>query len=438
MEIIEKNTSRVLLVDDEENVLSSLKRLLFDEDFEVLTATSGSAGLDMLREKEMSVIISDQRMPQMSGAEFLARSEKISPDTVRIILTAYADTDSAIRAINEGGVYRYVSKPWQDRELLAIIREAAQRYNLLRENRRLVQLTARQNKELKKWSEELELHVQLQTLDLNNQNQELNRLNERLRSRVKDFLRAFSSLIELRGKAVSSHSNNVSMISGEIAVMAGLSEQEAGAVRTAGQLHDLGKIGVPDVVLIKDPWELGPEAAREYRRHSVRGQAALAALEEFNEAGLLVRHHHEAWNGSGFPDGLKKDAIPVGARIIAIADLFDRLARKAGAAGLKEVLKKIKTDSGKLFDPVLYAPLEKLALERGRDFICGTPEEDEIELGLDALEPGMTLSRDLHSGTGLLLLGRGSVLNKSSLDVLKKYYNLDPAQGGFFIKRPGN
>ncbi len=435
MAATEKRKPRVLLVDDEENVLNSIKRLLFDEDLEVFTAVSGTAGLDILKEYEIAVIISDQRMPQMSGAEFLSRAEKISPDTVRIILTAYADTTSAIEAINEGGVYRYISKPWKDRELSGIIRQSVQRYHLLRENRLVALLTLKQNKELKTWSEELEKHIKQQTLDINNQNLELQRLNERLRSRLKDFLRVFSNLIELRGKGVSSHSNNVSMISGELARMTGLPEQETETIRTAAQLHDIGKIGAPDVVLIKDPWELEPEAAREYRRHSIRGQAALAALEEFNEAGVLIRHHHEAWNGSGFPDGLKKDGIPFGARIIAIADMFDRLFRKSGLLGLKDVLKKIKNDSGKLFDPQLYAPLEQLVIARGRDFMCDPPEEDEIELCMDALEPGMALSRDLHSGTGLLLLGRGSVLNKSSLDVLKKYYNLDPSQGGFFIKR---
>ncbi|MDA8091501.1 MAG: response regulator [Nitrospiraceae bacterium] len=431
----EKKPARLLLVDDEENVLRSLQRLLFEEDLEILTATSGAAGLDILREKELAVIVSDQKMPHMSGAEFLAQAAKVSPDTVRIILTAYADTGSAIKAINDGGVYRYISKPWNDGELAGIIREAVERYALVRENKRLAELTARQNEELRKWSVELEMYVQRQTIDLSNKNRELVRINERAQGRLQDFLRVLSSMIELRGKTVSSHSNNVAAISVELARMTGLSEAETGILGIAAQLHDIGKIGLPDVILLKEPWDLAADAAAQYRRHSVRGQTALAALEEFNEAGVLIRHHHEAWDGSGFPEGLRRSDIPVGARIIAMADRLDRLAGKAGPGGLQDVLRSIKGGSGKLFDPGLYGPLETLVREKGWDIIFfSSGGKEEMVLGLDALEPGMELSRDLHSGTGLLLLGRGAVLTQANIAVLKRCFSLDPSQGGFFIK----
>ena len=137
--------NRILFVDDEENVLRSLKRLFMSEDYTVLTALSGPDGLAVLKEVEVPVIISDQRMPVMTGAEFLEKSRELSPDSVRIILTGYADVEAAIGAINRGGAYRYVSKPWNDNELLLVIKDAFDKYRLVKENKYLTELTIQQN-----------------------------------------------------------------------------------------------------------------------------------------------------------------------------------------------------------------------------------------------------------------------------------------------------
>jgi DNA-binding NtrC family response regulator len=133
--------NRILFVDDEENVLRSLKRLFMSEDYTVLTALSGPDGLAVLKEVEVPVIVSDQRMPVMTGAEFLEKSRELSPDSVRIILTGYADVEAAIGAINRGGAYRYVSKPWNDNELLLVIKDAFDKYRLVKENKYLTKLT---------------------------------------------------------------------------------------------------------------------------------------------------------------------------------------------------------------------------------------------------------------------------------------------------------
>ena len=128
--------------------------------------------LPSLKDIEVPVIVSDQRMPVMTGAEFLETSRRLSPDAVRIILTGYADVDAAIGAINRGGAYRYVSKPWNDSDLLLVIKDAFEKYRLVRENQYLTELTIKQNEELKKWSVELELYVQQHTIDLTKQNKE--------------------------------------------------------------------------------------------------------------------------------------------------------------------------------------------------------------------------------------------------------------------------
>ncbi len=179
-----KEAIRVLFVDDEENVLKSLKRLFLDEDIEILTASSGKEGLDLLKGNEVSVIVSDQRMPEMTGVEFLEKTTRISPNSVRILLTGYADINAVVSAINKGGVYRYIAKPWNDSDLMIAVLNAAERYRLVKENRRLTELTKKQNEELKKWGAELELYVQQQTIDLTNQNKELKKLTGKLKEEL--------------------------------------------------------------------------------------------------------------------------------------------------------------------------------------------------------------------------------------------------------------
>jgi len=122
-------SGKVLFVDDEENILRAISRLFLDEPYVVLTAISGAAGLEVLRrEPDVCVIVSDQRMPGMSGAEFLAQSRTVTPDAVRLVLTGYADIAAAVDAINKGGAWKYLAKPWKDEEFLQTVREALERY----------------------------------------------------------------------------------------------------------------------------------------------------------------------------------------------------------------------------------------------------------------------------------------------------------------------
>lgn len=192
-----KDTRAILFVDDEENVLRSLKRLFLDEPYQLFTAPSGKAGLELLGKQAFAVIVSDQRMPEMSGSDFLAKAREIQPDAVRIVLTGYADVNAAISAINEGGAYRYIAKPWNDTDLVLTIRDAVDTYVLKQENRRLTELTRAQNEEMKKWNSELEFYVQQQMLDIQKKNKDLEKLNEKLSNNFKKAIEVFSNLKEM-------------------------------------------------------------------------------------------------------------------------------------------------------------------------------------------------------------------------------------------------
>jgi response regulator RpfG family c-di-GMP phosphodiesterase len=421
---------RILFVDDEENILRSLKRLFTSADYEVLTALSGTDGLAVLKEVDVPVIVSDQRMPLMTGTEFLEKSRELSPDAVRIILTGYADIEATIDAINRGGAYRYVSKPWNDNDLLLAIKDAFDKYRLVKENIYLTELTIRQNEELKKWSAELEFYVQQHTIDLTKQNKELKKLNDKLKKNVSEILASLSSLIELRNHSMRNHSNNVAILSTAIANGIGLTAPEIEMISTASQLHDIGMIGTPDIVMIKNVGELSPDEMTEYVKHPVRGQTAIDCIDDFRGPGVLVRHHHEWYNGKGFPDGLKGENIPLGARIISIADRFDRILQ-GEMRSIDSALLQIKSMLASQFDAALYAPLEKAARELFSSIL--RDDDVEIELTTKDLVVGMVLARNLTTGTGLLLLRKGTVLNDNNIETLKRVIHLDPSKSGIFV-----
>ncbi|MCL4457062.1 MAG: response regulator [Nitrospirae bacterium] len=424
----------ILFVDDEENVLRSLKRLFIDDDnIEVFTASSGKDGLDILKNNEIAVIVSDQRMPEMSGAQFLEKAKKVSPDCVRIVLTGYADVNAAMDAINKGGAFKYITKPWDDTDLMLTVLNSIETYRLKKENRRLTELTKKQNEELKKWNTELEFYVQQHTVDLTKQNKELNNLNEKLKRNLKEFITAFSNLIELRDKTVRSHSNTVAALSGGIALKLGLSESEIENIIVAAQLHDVGKIGIPDIVLIKDADELTSDEMEEYIKHPVRGQAAVDPVEELREAGMLIRSHHEWYDGNGFPDRLSGNKIPLGSRIIAVADKLDRLTSGGNSRlSLESALNVIKSLSGIQFDPELYGMLHEVAKEK-ITIDSGAADAVEVELRPKDLMTGLIVSRDVRSGTGLLLLRKGATLNERNIETMKRGYHIDPSKSGIFV-----
>lgn len=437
MSIINKETEeiqKILFVDDEENVLRALKRLFIDENIEVLTATSGKAGIDILKENEIAVIISDQKMPEMNGAEFLSKAKEISPDSIRIVLTGYADINAAMDAINKGGAFRYITKPWKDEDIIFLIKESIEKYRLIKENRYLTELAKKQNEELKKWNTQLEIMVQEQTIDIQNQNKKLKELNEQLKRNFRHSIEAFSSLIEMRDKTISSHSKNVASIAMQNAKAMSLSEQDVNNILIAALLHDIGKIGIPDSVLLKNEEELNEFERNEYRLHPVRGQVAIAMLEGFQDIGLLIRHHHENVDGSGFPDGLKKNSIPLGSRIISMADALDRIANSNPLArnNYNKALSEIEFYLDKKFDRQVFQYMKQIVSAKIKE-ISSQDYSNEIEIHPSKLVPGMVLSRDLRSGSGILILAQGIILDNKIINAIQRYYEIDPPKSGIFI-----
>ncbi len=154
---------KILCVDDEPNVLNALKRLFLDEPYIILTATSGQEGLEIIEKEDVQIIISDYRMPGMNGVDFLKEARKKWPDTVRIVLSGYADAAAIVSAINEGQIYKFVPKPWNDEELKVTISNAIERYHLFKKNMELTEELQRKNDELTRLNKELKSHLEFRS-----------------------------------------------------------------------------------------------------------------------------------------------------------------------------------------------------------------------------------------------------------------------------------
>jgi len=243
----------ILIVDDEESILNSFKRILADGDYEVHTANNGLEGLNKLHtaQRPYSLIISDQRMPLMSGVQFFTQAKDIFPDAVRILLTGYADTDAVIDAINKGGVHLYFTKPWHEEELLLHIKQSFSKVEILQENKRLIELIKSKNDELLKLNKTLEKRTRDKTDDLLAQTEKLKESYKKSQMILDGIVKTLSKIIETRDPYTSGHEDQVARIACKIAKEMKLSEEQIAAIRVAATLHDIGKISVPSEILTK-------------------------------------------------------------------------------------------------------------------------------------------------------------------------------------------
>ncbi|HSI49021.1 MAG TPA: HD domain-containing phosphohydrolase [Ideonella sp.] len=398
----------LMLVDDEASVLSALRRLFRTQGYRILQATSGADGLALLQQETVDLVISDMRMPEMDGAQFLERVRSQSPGTVRILLTGYADISATIAAINCGEIHRYIAKPWDDQDLLLVVREALTRRDLEQQNTRLLALTQSQNQALAELNQGLEARVKSRTAEIEQINAMLNKAYEELNQNFMVAVTVFSGLMEMRQDGIAGHSRRVASLARRTAVALKLDERSQQDIYLAALLHDIGKIGFPDKMLGKPVSTYSPDEMTRYRKHPREGEAALMPLAQLQTVGRIVRQHHERLDGNGFPDGLAGDEILIGARIVSAASDYDGMVH----GGLAEkcfspdsALRALANGAGTRYDPRVVAALE-LALQ--------TPDPSESnDLAVEAsdLKPGMVLARDLLSPKGSLLLAAGYVFD---------------------------
>ncbi len=346
----------ILCVDDEAEILLALTRLFRREPFQLLTAASGAEGLAILESTEnIGLIMSDYRMPEMTGSEFLKAAAGLSPDSYRIILTGYADLNSAVEVMNQGVASRFLTKPTDNDELRQTVRDGLSLYQKTRENRRLAALVEQQNEELAQWNANLKKRVLQQTAQLRKQFEKQSELQQLCNMEICNaVVSTFTDLLEQRDTGFAAHTRTVAALAVHMAEKLGLSDQAREEVRVAALLHNIGSLGLPDRLLTKSKHQMTPLELLEFRSHSAKGEAAVEKIEMLREVGKIIRHHHEAYDGGGYPDGLAGEKIPLGARIIALANWIENACSdKSNPFATDPITQRVEWAMGSLFDPAL-------------------------------------------------------------------------------------
>lgn len=332
-------TFKLLIVDDEAANIRLLERL-FREDYFCLTAPSGEAAMRVLDQHEVAVVITDQRMPQMTGIELLKESAERRPHMVRILLTGYTDLEALVEAVNCGLVYMYVSKPWNNDDLKLRVSRAVEHYE---NNKRQHSIAAS---------------------------------NERLKARIREMrlgmVRALTGALQLRDPYLCLHAVRVSRYARLLGERLGLGEELLSDMTAASLLHDLGTIGTVGEIYSRLAMS---ENVFVPENHTARAVKLTSCIADFRDVSDMIRYHYENFDGSGGPLGIVGDQIPLTVRILRVAKDFDLLTKprdEEQALSHESAFEKLQRGSGKEFDPLVIKAFSDVAAE----------ENDPIPTGL--------------------------------------------------------
>jgi putative nucleotidyltransferase with HDIG domain len=334
----------LLVVDDEEAIRNALRKFLAQQGYEVATASSGEEALEILRRQRITGMLLDVNMPGISGVELVPQIMELEPTIAILMLTAVNDATSAALCMQRGA-FDYLIKPIDLGHLGRAIHHALQRRH-----------TQLEGQQINQWlKDEVAARVSERRLEQANQ--------ERISVAT---LEALVNALEAKDPYLRGHSARVADLSAMVAAQAGCTDEQIEAVRTGGRLHDIGKIGIREEILNKQ----GPLTEAEYdhvKQHVTVGSQILSPLVHLGDVIAFVRSHHERWDGTGYPDRLKGEAIPLGARIIGAVEIFDALTtmRPYQEKMSPEVgVQRMRDLVGTVIDPMVHRALEAVVSQR--------------------------------------------------------------------------
>jgi response regulator RpfG family c-di-GMP phosphodiesterase len=338
---------RILVVDDDLAAGKLLSVILVDAGFNCTAVDSGIGALSLMERESFDAVVSDMCMPRMSGVELLVETRRKSPHIPFVVTTGVDDLSAAIEAMRSGAD-DYLVKPLLEEAVVGSLVRALRRRQF--------------EQEVERYHLGLERKVAERT-------EQLNQALEHVRRSYEETLRALGGAIDLRDGATAGHSWRVCAYSLELGSRLQLTEQERGSLARAAYLHDIGKLAIPDNVLLK-PGSLTEEEWVVMRKHVQMGFDLLKGIPFLADAAEIVLSHHERFDGTGYPRRLRDRQIPLGSRIFAVADAFDAITSDRpyrSAASVESARTIITKEAGSQFDPSIVDVFEKVPLERWRE-----------------------------------------------------------------------
>jgi response regulator RpfG family c-di-GMP phosphodiesterase len=405
---------KILFVDDEAQMLVALSRVFRGKRYDTMTANSGKEAWELLQNHEFQVIVSDMRMPEMDGAELLAKCFDKYPQTRRILLTGYSDQDSTIRAINQGKIHQYISKPWDNDKL----REAVDAEILLFEEEES------QNQQLKK-------QVDLVSLELEKSQSIADMAKEELLGHYQTTIKVISHLVHLR----SPHHNITNAVVSHCQALAKLIKLDQKVVEQlnyAARLYQLGKLALPDTLMNKCFNDYNKDELKEYRQHPATAANLLIPVKGLDLTSRFIRYQAENYNGSG-PNGLAGNKIPLGSRILRLVNDYQMLIHGhffKDYLSSDDAVNFLTQYSGTRYDAELLKLYVKLIDQLNKS---QSVDSDHL-ITKDSLEAGQVISRDLISPKGVLLITKNSKLTNVMAEKLKALLNSCDQEMNIFIK----
>ena len=396
----------ILVVDDEPDILDALREQLSWEGYEVTACSGGCDALAVLQKSRFAVIISDQRMPGMSGLELMAHARALQPNASRVLLTGILSLDTLVGAINQGEIFRFIAKPWMRAELLATVDNAIQRQALLDANEHLVRSTEKLNRQLVHANAQLQIQVN----ELTAQKEQIDDAHEALNANFEHSLGLCYRIINTFDPLLGKQTKAVVDLCRQMAHRDEFTPEEKHVLMASAWLHDIGLIGLNRELVHRffhKPEDCTPNDRALLREHPIYGQALAAFVDRLSAVGVTIRAHHERFDGSGYPDGLAGSAIPWTARCLAVAVAFVQPGVPRASA-----LQSILEQSGTAFDPEAVRVL------------LGTTHRTELprqvrEISVEELRPGMLIARGIYVPSGMLLIAEGQELTPAAIAKLK-------------------
>ncbi len=396
----------ILIIDDEEIVLLAITESLQTEGYQIIKTTDPRYAIELLKEHEFSVIISDHHMPGMTGLEFFAEANKLQPFASRILITGVLTLKVVVDAINKGEIFRFIAKPWIREELLATVKNAINRHELIAQHSALQQETQAINTQLK--AENDSLRKELESLR-SNKNPEAKTKGQYTKA-LENALDLCARLLHQFHPQLGRETTTTVKLAKALASSSYLSEADADTLVLAAYFIALGRIHIDEQKwedFLHHPFDQKTEDLEYLHNVPIYAQLQATTLEGFDAVHKTIRAIYEKWDGTGYPDALKGEQIPVPARYLMIIVAYVQSLRTT-----RETIDYIKSQKGYAFHP-----------ESTEQFLetCTSLSHAKKtrEIMISQLQPGMVIYEDLKYPSGATLMPRGSTLNAATIQILQ-------------------